>query len=311
MINEDKLIKSLQQDNCFIGDDAAVVPFVDNQNYVITKDILVEDIHFRTKYFTPYDLAHKALHVNLSDIAAMGAKPTYILCGISVPQYLHEYATQFLHHLTQICKNLDVILIGGDTTSSQDKLFISITAIGIGQKDQIKYRNSSKNGDIICIIGDIGFAHTGFALLEQNLTSQEKYISSSLRPIAKITEGIWLGSQQYVHSMMDISDGLYIDLNKLCKSSNKGAVIELDMLQQHLDPEISLQTALEGGEDYSLLCTIDKNSFELLSDQFSNNFNYQVKPIGFITDGDSIKFKKNNQIIDLTVNPFTHFGEKL
>ncbi len=311
MIDEDNMIQFLQKHSCgFIGDDAAVVPVTENKNYVVTKDLLVEDIHFRTEYFRPEDLAHKGLHVNLSDLAAMGATPLYILCGISIPHHLHEYAIEFLKYLTKLCKALEIILIGGDTTASQNKLFISITAIGSGQKNQIKYRSTSKTGDVICIAGNIGFAQMGFSLLENKVAGKTKYISSFLRPEAKIKESTWLAKHTCINSMMDISDGLYIDLKRLCQSSNKGAMIDLDILYKHLEPEISLQIALEGGEDYSLLCTIDEKSFSLLSQKFAKTFNDELKVIGRIIDGEQILFQKDGQYIDFPVNPFTHFGEK-
>ena len=309
MINEDKLIQSLQKNSSgFIGDDAAVIPFTATESYVVTKDLVIEDVHFRTTYFTPEDLAHKALHVNLSDLAAMGAKPLYILCGISVPQNLHEYATKFLASLQLLCKQLNITLIGGDTTSSKSKLYISITAIGSGQKHEIKYRSASTNNDIICIAGDIGFAHLGFSALEKKAPQEEKYAASFLRPMAKISEGMWFAKQSSVHSMMDISDGIYVDLKRLCLSSNKGALIDLNMLQEHLEAEVSLQTALEGGEDYSLLCTVDKTSFPLLAQKFISKFNYELKPIGHITNESKIRFTKNNQEINMDINSFTHFG---
>ena len=187
MIQEDKIIKALQATSTdgFIGDDAAVLPNVNGSNrYVISKDLLIEDVHFRTKYFTPEDLAHKALHVNLSDISAMGAEPLYILCGISIPSNLQDYAIRFLNSLAAICQNVDVTLIGGDTTASKDRLFISITAIGTAPESNIKYRNGAKASDLICVIGNLGFAHLGFLGLEQSLTTDTKYINSFLPPIS-------------------------------------------------------------------------------------------------------------------------------
>jgi thiamine-monophosphate kinase len=311
MIDEDKLIQSLEKHSSgFIGDDAAVIPFTENTNYVVTKDLLIEDIHFRTAYFAPEDLAHKAVHVNLSDIAAMGAKPLYILCGIAVPPNLHEYATRISKHLILLCKQLNIILIGGDTTASKDKLCISITAIGSGKKNHIKYRSAAKNGDAICIIGNIGFAHIGFSLLEEKASSHSKYIASFLRPTAKIKEGMWLAQQAGVNSMMDVSDGAIVDLKRLCKSSNKGAIINLDSFQQHLEPDIPLKVALKGGEDYSLLCTVDEKSFALLAQEFIHAFNYEIKVIGYITSAEGIKFSQNNKEVELYIDSFTHFGEK-
>lgn len=314
MIQEDKIIKALQATSTdgFIGDDAAVLPNVNGSNrYVISKDLLIEDVHFRTKYFTPEDLAHKALHVNLSDIAAMGAEPLYILCGISIPSKLQDYARVFLDSLTASCQEAGVILIGGDTTSSQKHLFISITAIGMVPEANIKYRSGAKASDLICVIGNLGFAHMGFLSLEESQATGAKYVNSFLRPEAKIKEGIWLGKQRAVNSMMDISDGLYIDLKRLASSSKKHAVLDIDLLQSHLNPDVSVQVALEGGEDYGLLVTIHQDAFEELSHRFMESFGYGLKVVGRITDGDGLSFKQNSKPVEITVNHFAHFGERL
>jgi thiamine-monophosphate kinase len=314
MIQEDKLIKTLQAINAnkFIGDDAAILPnIIADHRLVISKDLLVEDVHFRIKYFSPEDLAHKSLHVNLSDIAAMGAKPIYILCGISIPSNLDNYALKFLNSLTAACKNVGVILIGGDTTASKDRLFISITAIGKTPVANIKHRNGAQSSDLICVIGNLGFAHLGFLSLEQSQTADIKYINSFLRPEAKIKEGRWLGKQLNVTSMMDISDGLYIDLKRLASSAGKHAVLDIDLLQSHLNHDVSVQIALEGGEDYGLLVTVHKDSFEELSHRFVENFGYNLKVVGHITDGDGLSLKQNGKPVEITVNHFAHFGEKL
>jgi thiamine-monophosphate kinase len=314
MIGEDKIIQALQANSAggFIGDDAALLPDVQVGNrYVISKDLLIEDVHFRTGYCTPENLAHKALHVNLSDIAAMGAKPLYILCGISMPSSGQEYAISFLNLLTCACKNAGVILLGGDTTASADRLFISITAIGMVPEANIKYRSGAGAGDLICIIGNLGFAHLGLLHFEQSQVTDIKYINSFLRPEAKIKEGIWLGNQPAVTSMMDVSDGLYIDLKRLAASANKHAVIDIDLLQSHLTPDVSLQIALAGGEDYGLLVTICKNSFAELSRTFRQRFDYALKVVGYITDGDGISFRQGDKPTTIIVNHFAHFGEKL
>lgn len=312
MISEDKIIQNLQaQSHGFIGDDAVVLPHIANDRYVITKDLLIEAVHFRTKYFTPQDLSHKALHANLSDLAAMGAKPLYILCGIAIPHTLQEYASDFLTSLATSCQAVGVVLIGGDTTASKDHLFISITAIGQVQEGNIKYRSTAGSDDLICIIGNLGWAHLGFMALEDDIVTDANYTNSFLTPKAKIKEGVWLGRQAAVTCMMDISDGLYIDLKRLCNSSNKSAVIDIDLFGSALTPEISLQVALEGGEDYGLLMTINKELFEKLSNEFVKTFNYNLKVIGHIADGEGVAFKQGNQDVDLFINPFSHFGEKL
>ena len=310
MINEDQLIASLQQSSeGFIGDDAAVMPSRSDTHFVVTKDLLIENIHFRIDYFKPGDLAHKALHVNLSDLAAMGARPLYVLCGISIPSNLHDYGRVFLDQLTAACQKAGVILIGGDTTASKDQLFISMTAIGIAAAANLKYRTGAGSGDLICVVGDLGVASLGFKGLEYSQCVGQECINQFLRPKARVKEGIWLGEQSVVSSMMDISDGLYIDLKRLVASSKKHAVLDVNLLQNHLMPEVSVQTALEGGEDYGLLVTIPKDASKEFSRRFMRRFGYALKQVGYITDGDGVSFQQGKNSIEVMVNHFSHFGE--
>lgn len=310
MIQEDKLIAALQPSSAgFIGDDAAVLPVGMAKHPVVTKDLLVEDIHFRVNYFTPQDLAHKALHVNLSDVAAMGATPSYILCGIALPDHLHDYGERFFDSLVCACQKAGVTLIGGDTTASPDRLLISVTAIGFAPSLHLRYRHGAKDGDMVCVIGDLGCAHVGFVGLEQSQGVSPPYTQRFLRPEAKVEEGIWLGKQPLVTSMMDMSDGLYIDLQRLASSAQKHAVLDMDLLSAHLMPEVSLSIAIEGGEDYGLLVTMPQKIWKTYNHAFMGRFGYGMKHIGYITQGEGISFRKGKKTIQWVPRHFTHFGE--
>ena len=319
MLNEADIIESLKVDfPQYIGDDAAVIKTSDNQNYVITKDILVEDIHFRASYFDPSSLAQKALHVNLSDIAAMGAEAKFVVLGIAIPTSQEIYVKEFLKSFSSKCKEANVILIGGDTSKSLDKLFISITVIGLAGSGSIKNRSNAQEGDLLCVVGDYGSAHLGFIACERFINGFDQYKENFLRPTAKKKEGLWLGNEPYVTSMMDISDGLFIDLEKLCLASNLQGVIDLKLLNScssillkdcddlGLKP---LEVMLSGGEDYSLLFTVNKNNYNNLAMRFEQNFGYKIKNIGHISKGKGVRFLENGLKKALTINPFTHFGE--
>ena len=309
MTNERNIIEQLtKRSHGFIGDDAAILPSVDPDQYVITKDLLIENRHFRTRYFSAQDLAHKALHVNLSDLAAMGAKPLYILCGIAAAKKHETYAQNFLDALLDSCQLAGVKLIGGDTVASEQSFCISITAIGSNKA--FKLRNTADSGDWITVIGNLGWADVGLKALEHHTKVHDQYIKSFLRPQAKIKEGQWLARQTAVTSMMDISDGLYIDLQSLCQMSNKGAVINLDWLSDYRCPGQSLSTMLEGGEDYGLLCTVQKAAFDDLKKAFSQHFGQTMKVVGWINDTSEVVLHKNGRHYDgLALTPFTHFGE--
>lgn len=319
MLNEAQLIAQLQNEfPQAIGDDAAVILNFDDQRYVISKDLLIEDVHFRTHYFDAACLAHKALHVNLSDCAAMGAKPIFVLLGISIPLNQSEYAKDFLHYFAQVCKKESVLLIGGDTTKSPDKFFISVTVIGIAAT-RIIYRHTAQINDVIAVAGSLGEAHLGLTALELDKTHFSAYTEAFLKPQARIAEGLWIANQAETHSLMDISDGLYVDLQSLCNASKCAAEINLDQLNYSpsfawackklkLEPML---TKLCGGEDYGLLITIAKDKYQELAHRFYKKFNYHLHCLGHIKEGNGVHFTEQGKRQKLILSPFSHFGELL
>lgn len=312
MLSEQKIIDTLKQSFPIaggIGDDAAIFPLSATESYVITKDLMLEDIHFRRSYADPISLGYKALQVNLSDIAAMGAKAQYVLLGISIPSSCKDqYIYDFLHGFTEACHNENIHLIGGDTIGSTDKLSISVTVIGIASSP--KFRTGANIGDIIAVVGNLGHAHLGLQAFEKNIQGLERFKNSFLRPQALLKEGILLGGNPSVTAMMDISDGLLTDLKKLCDSSGVAGELNTKNLENtqafnnacktlELDPLI---TMLTGGEDYGLLITVKPDSYEKLAQEFP------LKNIGKIVKDKkaSISFDKN---IDKPLKEFSHFGE--
>lgn len=319
MLSESAVIQKLiDRFPAYIGDDAAVIPSINHsQSYVVTKDLLLENIHFRTGYFNPADLAHKALHANLSDIAAMGAKPHFILCGIGIPEMHHAYGQAFLSSLTTACQAAGVFLIGGDTTRSTQDLLISITAIGIADSHHIKYRTNAKVGNYLCVAGYLGYAHIGLTALERADPDFDEYKQACLKPQAKVPEGIWLSSKSSVTSMMDISDGLLISTQQLCAQSQVGGIIHIEELPQSpgwikacsalaLDPVITLLT---GGEDYSLLFTLDSKEYLEIAREFQHHFGYAILCVGQIIEGSEVQILEKGHPYHQPIKPFTHFGE--
>jgi len=325
MLSEAEIIKKVQQAmNSVaagvygIGDDAAILPLNDMTSYVISKDLLVEDTHFRLRYFEPENLSHKALHVNLSDLAAMGATPQFVLLGLSIPQDLDQgWIDTFLEGFVGECKKQEISLIGGDTTLSQHGLFISATVIGQAQKAHLKFRNRAQPGEILCVAGPLGEAGAGLVALEKGISGLESLKERVLRPEALIQEGIWFGKQQKVTAMMDISDGLYIDLSRLCQASCVGASIELSTLkpsptllegcqQMGLDP---LECMLTGGEDYALLMTIEADDYPTLAKDFKERFEYSLITIGKTTKNHSIILTQDGLLTSFAYTPFSHFKE--
>jgi len=318
MLNESNIIHTLKTAfPTHIGDDAAVLEFNADNNYVISKDLLVENTHFRLKYQDAASLAHKALHVNLSDVAAMGATPAFVLLGLSIPKYFESQTELFIQAFTEACKDASVMLIGGDTTRASDNLFISVTALGIALKKHIKLRSQAKPGDLICVAGNLGHAHLGFTALETAHANYLDFKQTLLQPTARLREGVWFGKQAEITGMMDISDGLYLDLKRFCEASHLAARIHLEALQPNtdfnnachalnLDP---ITTQLTGGEDYSLMVSISPQTSTHIMHQFKQAFGYDLIPIGNFQDGTGVQFLKNNKLIELNLRSFSHFGE--
>lgn len=318
MLNEFNIINTLKQTfPTHIGDDAAVIELNADKNYVISKDLLVEGTHFRLEYQDVASLAHKALHVNLSDIAAMGATPQFVLLGLSIPPTFESQTKQFLKAFAEACKASSVILIGGDTTRSTKDLFISVTAMGSVPKKQIKFRTHAKPNDFICVAGNLGHAHLGFTALETAYPNFLNYKHDFLEPTARLREGAWFSEQTEITGMMDISDGLYLDLQRFCKASHLGVNIHLDVLQPSssfksacrtlkLDP---ITTQLTGGEDYGLMISIAQQAYTKITHQFKQTFGYELTPIGKFREGTGVHILKNNTQIELNLKPFSHFGE--
>lgn len=316
MYTESDIIKALQiHFPEQIGDDAACIPINTAENLIISKDLLVENTHFRLRYHNPETLAHKALHVNLSDLAAMGAMPKFVLLGLSIPPHFKNQLSQFLETFALSCRKASVVLIGGDTTRANQELFISVTVIGTAPTQHTKFRRHAQVGDLLCIAGHIGDAHLGLMALEQDKPALAKYKAAFLTPCALVQAGIWLAKQDDVTSMMDVSDGLLLDIPKLCEASAVGAEVILDSLLENnefnracqklgLDP---IESRLAGGEDYSLMCSVKPYAYPSIATAFKRHFNMDLQCIGQFRASQGISFKLNKKPFSINLKPFLHF----
>lgn len=240
---------------CGIGDDAAVLQFPPNQQVVTCTDTLISGRHF-PENTSAFAIGYKAVAVNLSDIAAMGAQPHSILLALAIPQKLKEnkgWLTDFAKGLFSCCHEFGVQLIGGDTTRS-DVLTISVTALGYAQ--QCIYRSGAQVGDVIAVTGTLGDA--AFALpevLSGNMCTLQHRLDT---PTPRVSIGTMLNG--IATSMIDVSDGLIQDLGHICYESSVGAILHLDKLPSHdclskLTDDKRIRLQLSGGDDYELLFT--------------------------------------------------------
>ena len=308
-----------------IGDDAAVLD-AGGQVTVVSTDLLVEGIHFDLSYTPLTHLGFKAVAVNVSDIAAMNAIPTQITVSIGLSNRFSVEALEALYEgIHAACEQYGVDLVGGDTTASRSGLVISVTAIGLAQKEQLSYRSGAKAGDILCVTGDLGAALVGLQILERekqvylanpNMKPElEKYTvitGRQLRPDARMDIIHELREISVVPtSMMDVSDGLASEIFHICKASGVGATIYEDKLpidKQTFDTAIELNLdpitcILNGGEDYELLFTIDQKDFSKLEKHPDIHF------IGHITKADEGKYlvTKSGTTAQLKAQGWKHF----
>ncbi len=266
-----------------IGDDAAVLDF-QNKKTVVSTDMLVEGVHFDLSYMPLKHLGYKSVMVNLSDIYAMNAMATQVTVSIAVSnRFPLEALEEFYDGVAMACKLYNVDLVGGDTTSSNKGMLISVTALGIADEKDIVYRSGSKPNDLLVVTGDLGGAYLGLQVLErekevfkvnpENQPDLEPYsyiVERQLKPEAR-KDIIELLQKLEVKptSMIDISDGLSSEILHLCKRSDVGCNLFEDKIP--LDPTVistseefqmdSTMIALGGGEDYELLFTIDQADF--------------------------------------------------
>lgn len=281
-----------------VGDDAAVIDHYGKQT-VITTDMLVEGIHFDLMYTPLKHLGYKSVIVNLSDVYAMNATPTQITMSIAFSnRFSLEALDEFYEGVYAACERYGVDLVGGDTTSSQKGMIISVTAIGEVSPDMFVKRSTAKNGDLVCVSGFLGGAFLGLTILERerkifaetgakpDLEDQNYIVGRMLKPEAR-KDIIEFFEEQGIMptSMIDVSDGLSSELLHICKQSELGCVLYEEKIPIYEDArqfayklEIDpTACALSGGEDYELLFTIAQADYEKIK------LNDQISVIGYMT----------------------------
>ncbi len=283
-----------------IGDDAAVLDFKDKK-VVVSTDLLIEGVHFDLAYMPLKHLGYKAVVVNVSDICAMNARATQITVSVAVSnRFPLEALEELFAGIALAAGQYKVDVVGGDTTSSQKGLILSITVLGEADADEMTYRNGAKPNDLIVVTGDIGAAYMGLQVLERekqvfavnpnsqpDLDAYTYLIERQLKPEARTDVRTLLHALEVKPTaMIDISDGLSSEIIHLCKQSGTGCNVYEDKLP--LDPQLiaaceefdidSTTVAINGGEDYELLFTISMEDY----DKIKGNPNFTV--IGHMTE---------------------------
>ena len=285
-----------------VGDDAAVIDHFGKQT-VITTDLLLEGVHFDLMYTPLKHLGYKAAVVNFSDIYAMNAIPTQLLVSIGISnRFSVEAVSDIYEGIYAACHKYGVDLVGGDTSSSQKGLVLSVSAIGEVAPDAFVKRNTAQKGDLLCVSGDLGAAYVGLLFLERekkiflespqvqpDLEGEQYVIGKLLKPEARKDIVTFLSDAGIKPTaMMDISDGLSSEILHICKQSQLGCVLyeekipvaeatRLAAYKFEIDPTAC---ALSGGEDYELLFTLPAADYDKLV------LNEQISVIGYMTEAE-------------------------
>ena len=283
-----------------VGDDSALLTPPPQQHLVICADTSVAGRHFPLDT-DPHAIGWKSVAVNLSDIAAMGAKPHSILLALSLPQIDHDWLKGFSQGLYDCCDQFGVSLIGGDTTQSPH-LTITITALGWIETGQAVTRSGAQDGDLICVSGTVGDAAFALQHLGHPLQKRLDYPT----PRCQLGEQL----KGLASSMIDISDGLAQDLGHILQASDKGASINVDQLPlsdalQQLPKKEKFQYALAGGDDYELCFTISPHNYQLLKQQ---NLDVNLTIIGQITKNLGLTFLQNGVDYSVQFHGYQHFA---
>jgi thiamine-monophosphate kinase len=254
-----------------IGDDAAVLDTGGDELLVATCDAQVEDIHFRLRSLSSYDLGRRALAVNLSDLAAMGARPRFALVSLLLPPTLDVAVIDGIYAGLQAeATQFHLAIVGGNIARNADRLIVDITLLGTGVRGRLLRRDQARPGEVVMVTGSLGMAAAGVLLTEDEQLAARvpAGIFAAVRaaqnvPTPRVAAGQWLAEHD-ITTAIDISDGLAADLAHICAASHVGVQLDADALP--IDPDVTTvakqagrdpqNLALFGGEDYELLFTV-------------------------------------------------------
>ena len=273
-MQEFKLIQKIKEltqnnntNNLNIGDDCAVIKDISNdKDVLVTTNILVENIHFSLKYYSFYDIGYKSAQANISDIICKGAYPKNVFISLSIPKKINEEnILEWYKGFLDACQPYNIEISGGDTTSSNDYFFISITLIGTIEKNKAVLRRNAEIDDNVYVLGFVGESDLGLKkLLSGNYDYNDKSVQSHLRPKLFFDKWNKILNQYKINSSIDISDGLLQDASHIAEESNKTIEIyessNWNLVNRFFtDNKEILKSILTGGEDYAVIFTSKDN----------------------------------------------------
>ena len=293
-----------------IGDDGAITSINPDYHLVTTTDAISEGVHY-PKGIEAKAIGHRCLAVNLSDMAAMGAKPLWASLVFSRPSINQLWLDQFITGFSQLANEYNVSLIGGDTISGPE--LFSVTLQGSVPKNKFIQRSTAKIGDLVYVTGFLGNASQGLKNIQQGNknSSSIQLIQDFLYPNPRLEESKVIS--RFASSMIDISDGFYSDLQKIIKASNVGAEIKVsnlpiaELLSNNIEREEAINAALLGGDDYELCFTIPRELKKDFHKEYESTNKVFVTCVGEIKEKNLKLLDDNGTDFKLSGGAFEHF----
>lgn len=297
-----------------IGDDAAVVRVPQDMRLVVTVDTIVEGVHFPAS-ISGSDIGYRALAVNLSDLAAMGAEPAWAVMALTIPEVNEGWLDQFAKGFAELARASKVTLIGGDL--NRGPLSVSVTVHGILPADLGLTRSGASAGDVLYVTGTLGAAACGLRTLTSPGPDQANHdsgcvVTSFLKPQPRLREGRDLLS--LASAAIDISDGLVIDVGRLATASSVSASLDADRIPVSVSvvtlcgDDAALQFALSGGDDYELCFAVPPDKIDELSN-ISSGWSCGCTRIGRLDVGEGVRVRRDGQLMSADGPGFDHFAE--
>ena len=301
-----------------IGDDAAVWQPSRSARSVITTDALVEDVHFSRATMSTEEIGRRAMAANISDVAAMGARPVLATIALGIPPHDAPDVRELYRGLAACASSSGCAIAGGDLTRAP-VLTLAITVVGEVRPTHLKTRSGARPGDVLAVTGPLGASRAGLAVLQGRITLDEanaaEALSAHRTPVPRVDEGRWFGASRNVHALMDCSDGLSTDVARLCAASRAGARIEdvpvassAAAAAERLG-EDPAAFALAGGEDFELLAAIAPRAFGYLAGRFRARFGRPLHRIGTVEADERLVMVKDGRTEPLLAAGWDHFRQ--
>lgn len=304
-----------------VGDDAAILDIGDDHLLIATCDAQVEGTHFRLQTTSPHALGRRALAVNLSDMAAMGAKPRFALVSLLVPPTFDVTLLDGIYAgLRDEAVRFDTAIVGGNVARCAERLILDITLLGTGTRKRLLQRGNAKAGEVVMVTGSLGMAAAGLLVLEdEQLAAQldparlERPLTAQRTPSPQVAAGLWL-AEHGITTGIDVSDGLAADIAHICQASGVGARIEAASLP--IQPEVvTIATlagrkphdlALFGGEDYELLFTVSSERADALAHELLEATGVRATAVGTMCEESALMLVQQGQSSPLPLGGWDH-----